>query len=161
MICLRDSTAYENRVREQRLRAAISQSRRETAFYLSAVDQAQKVKKMEERKSQKAKSGTKSKKDADAAGGGAPAAAEGARSGAGAPSGAADAEDHNRIRRRFKQREALSSGDAVLKTSLLKRVMGGNGEDAGQRKKAGRRKASRKGSDGGEKSAKKARRGSS
>eukprot|EP00180_Rhodochaete_pulchella_P004572 Plantae.Rhodophyta-Rhodochaete_pulchella.ctg88139.p1 GENE.Plantae.Rhodophyta-Rhodochaete_pulchella.ctg88139~~Plantae.Rhodophyta-Rhodochaete_pulchella.ctg88139.p1 ORF type:complete len:181 (-),score=39.40 Plantae.Rhodophyta-Rhodochaete_pulchella.ctg88139:44-535(-) len=59
---LTEKIAYEKRVREQRLHASIAQSKRETAFFLSTVDQKEKLEKMKaKRKARGGKDGEDNK----------------------------------------------------------------------------------------------------
>ena len=51
---LTEKIAYENRIRQQKLRLEISQAKKDTTVYLEKVDQARSVQKMHKRKAEAA-----------------------------------------------------------------------------------------------------------
>lgn len=98
--------AYENRIRDQKLRMEIAQGKKENEAYLDKVEQSKKFEKMEERKH----------------------GSNGGNGNRGATSSSRD-EQHQQIRRSFvqktptssKQQSSLGDGD-----KLLEKVFAGN-----------------------------------
>ena len=138
---LTEKVSYEARVKQDKMRAEITQAKKETSFYLKKVGQAKAIDAMEARKKKKA--AAKAEAEGGAAAGEALAAgADGAKrkkrsrdeaatatTAAAAPAAQSEADGLQEIRRRFKQRKvAPNSGGAgaahVDARLLMKSMLG-------------------------------------
>ena len=103
---LTEKIAYENRVRQEKMRAEMAQAKKETSFYLQQVDKAKAIAAMEAKKAKRAaEAGAGGASGGAAAGGGKRKQQPGGDAGASAPGGQA-------ARQRFKQRR-LAAQDAA------------------------------------------------